>query len=127
MAAQGKSGPFPTDALYNLPAECRALEDPVKKPNEARIAATRRSVRRNGLGAALGCAVIAAGASGAAAAEVTYDRLVKPEPQNWLMNHHDFGSHRYSALDIINKTNARTPGRRRLHVHDRRLERRLQD
>src|SRR5271168_3647870 len=68
---------------------------PVKKLYETRIAAV------------LGCAVVAAGVSGAAAAEVTYDRLAKPEPQNWLMNHHDFGSHRYSALDIINKTNAK--------------------
>jgi alcohol dehydrogenase (cytochrome c) len=83
------------------------LEDPVKNQNEPRIAAARRSVRHSGLGAALGCVVVAAGASGAAAAEVTYERLANPEPQNWLMNHHDFGSHRFSALDIINKTNAK--------------------
>ena len=81
------------------------LEDSVKKRYRARIAAARRSATRNGLGAAIGCAVVAAGASGAVAAEVTYARLSKPEPQNWLMNHHDFGSHRYSALDLINKTN----------------------
>jgi glucose dehydrogenase len=36
-----------------------------------------------------------------------YARLSKPEPQNWLMNHHDFGSHRYSTLDLINKTNVK--------------------
>ena len=65
------------------------------------------------------------------------------------MNHHDLGSHRYSALDIINKTNAKNlklafalplggtsgneylevdpGGGRRLHVRHRRVERRLQD
>jgi len=79
----------------------------VKKRYDARIAAARRSATRSGLGAAIGCAFAAAGASGAAAADVTYERLAKPEPQNWLMNHHDFGSHRYSALDIINKANAK--------------------
>jgi alcohol dehydrogenase (cytochrome c) len=39
------------------------------------------------------------------AAEVTYERLQHPEPQNWLMNHHDYGSQRFSALDAINKSN----------------------
>ena len=39
------------------------------------------------------------------AAEVTFERLAHPEPQNWLMNHHDFGSQRFSALDAINKSN----------------------
>ena len=79
----------------------------MKKRYEPRIAAARRSAMRSGLGAAIGCAFAAAGASGAAAADVTYERLTTPEPQNWLMNHHDFGSHRYSALDAINKTNAK--------------------
>jgi alcohol dehydrogenase (cytochrome c) len=27
----------------------------------------------------------------ASAADVTFERLRNPEPQNWLMNHHDFG------------------------------------
>ena len=39
----------------------------------------------------------------ALAAEVTPQRLANPEPQNWLMNHRDYGSQRYSPLDIINK------------------------
>src|ERR1700722_3866258 len=87
----------------------RRLEDSVKMNRyEARLTdARRRSATRRGVGAAIGCAVAAASASGATAAEVTYDRLATPEPQNWLMNHHDFGSHRYSTLDIINKTNAK--------------------
>jgi len=44
-----------------------------------------------------------AGTSLAAAADVTFERLANPEPQNWLMNHRDYGSQRYSPLDIINK------------------------
>jgi alcohol dehydrogenase (cytochrome c) len=51
--------------------------------------------------------IATAGATAAAAADVTYERLANPEPQNWLMNHHDLGSHRYSALDVINKTNVK--------------------
>src|SRR5579862_1200396 len=39
------------------------------------------------------------------AAEVTYDRLQHPEPQNWLMNHHDYSAQRFSPLDGINKSN----------------------
>ena len=30
-----------------------------------------------------------------------------PEPQNWLMNHHDYGAQRYSPLDAINKSNVK--------------------
>ena len=99
------------------------------------------------LATALGATAL--GLSGAGAAEVTYERLVNPEPQNWLMNHHDYGSHRFSALDAINKGNVKNlklafavalggttgneihrgdaAGRRRLHVHARRLGRGLQD
>jgi len=39
------------------------------------------------------------------AADVTYERLLNPEPHNWLMNHHDFNSQRYSTLEAINKSN----------------------
>src|SRR3954469_13945019 len=45
--------------------------------------------------------------TGVNAAEVTFERLRNPEPQNWLMNHHDYGSQRYSPLDIINKSNVK--------------------
>jgi alcohol dehydrogenase (cytochrome c) len=41
------------------------------------------------------------------AAEVTFERLVNPEPHNWLMNHHDYNAQRYSALDAINKSNVK--------------------
>src|SRR3954471_15359267 len=40
-------------------------------------------------------------------ADVTFERLRNPEPQNWLMNHGDFGAQRYSALDQINQSNVK--------------------
>ncbi|HKD71088.1 MAG TPA: hypothetical protein VKB61_03100 [Candidatus Acidoferrum sp.] len=43
----------------------------------------------------------------ACAADVTYERLLNPEPQNWLMHHHDFNAQRHSPLDVINKSNVR--------------------
>lgn len=47
-------------------------------------------------------------ASGAArAADVSFERLKNPEPQNWLTNHHDYFSRRYSQLDAINTDNAK--------------------
>ena len=59
------------------------------------------------LAAGAGCAALAISICAAQAAEVTYQRLVNPEPQNWLMNHHDYGSHRFSALDSINRANVK--------------------
>jgi alcohol dehydrogenase (cytochrome c) len=41
------------------------------------------------------------------AADVTYERLQHPEPQNWLMNHHDYSAQRFSSLDAINKSNVK--------------------
>src|ERR1700682_4665841 len=57
--------------------------------------------------AALSLAALISGTSGLCAADVTYERLLHPEPQNWLMNHHDFGSQRFSPLAIINKSNVK--------------------
>ena len=57
--------------------------------------------------AAFGLAAVAAGAVPAPAADLTYERLLNPEPQNWLMNHHDYTSQRFSALDGINKANVK--------------------
>src|SRR5258708_38038026 len=54
-----------------------------------------------------GCALLGATWM-ASAADVTFERLRNPEPQNWLMNHHDFGSQRFSQLDTINKSNVKT-------------------
>jgi alcohol dehydrogenase (cytochrome c) len=56
---------------------------------------------------ALSAVAFLAAASPLCAAEVTYDRLLHPEPQNWLMNHHDFGSQRFSPLAVINKSNVK--------------------
>ena len=55
--------------------------------------------------AALGA--IAMAGTTATAADVTFERLANPEPGNWLINHHDYGSHRYSSLDVINKANVK--------------------
>ena len=52
--------------------------------------------------AAFGSALLATGITAAGAADVTYERLLKPEPHNWLMNHRDYGSQRFSPLDVIN-------------------------
>jgi alcohol dehydrogenase (cytochrome c) len=52
--------------------------------------------------------ILLAGTCSAGAAEVTFERLRNPEPQNWLMNHHDFGSQRFSPLDAINRSNVKS-------------------
>src|SRR5260370_24467515 len=52
------------------------------------------------------CIALTVGTS-ARAADVTYDRLVNPEPSNWLMNHHDYAAQRYSTLTAINKGNVK--------------------
>src|ERR1700676_4360166 len=52
-------------------------------------------------------AALMSGTSSLYAADVTYERLVHPEPQNWLMNHHDYGAQRFSTLDMINKSNVK--------------------
>src|SRR3984893_9648733 len=57
--------------------------------------------------AALSLAALLSGTTALSAADVTYERLLHPEPQNWLMNHHDFGSQRFSALAAINKSNVK--------------------
>src|SRR5438067_8580951 len=52
--------------------------------------------------AALAAALLA-GTSLAQAAEVTPQRLLNPEPQNWLMNHRTYDGQRYSPLARISK------------------------
>jgi alcohol dehydrogenase (cytochrome c) len=39
------------------------------------------------------------------AADVTFERLLNPEPHNWLMVHHDYNAQRFSTLETINKSN----------------------
>ncbi len=41
---------------------------------------------------------VALAATPSRAADVTFERLLHPEPHNWLMNHHDFSSQRFSTL-----------------------------
>src|SRR5882672_11085291 len=53
----------------------------------------------------IGGIFLAAGASSLLAADVTFERLLNPEPHNWLMVHRDYTSQRHSALDQINKSN----------------------
>jgi len=52
--------------------------------------------------------VLLTGTSPLGAADVTYERLINPEPHNWLMIHHDYNSQRFSSLDSINKSNVKT-------------------
>jgi alcohol dehydrogenase (cytochrome c) len=54
--------------------------------------------------AALACVLLAGTAQ---AADVTYERLLNPEPQNWLTHHRDYSAQRHSPLDQINKSNIR--------------------
>jgi alcohol dehydrogenase (cytochrome c) len=64
---------------------------------------------RAGVLAALACALLAG--TPVRAADVTYERLLNPEPQNWLSNHRDYTAQRFSPLDAINTSNV---GRMRL-------------
>ena len=57
-------------------------------------------------GLLFGTALLASG-SNLHAADVTYERLQHPEPQNWLMNHHDYSSQLFSSLETINKSNVK--------------------
>src|SRR5258708_10154373 len=66
---------------------------------------TRPKTGRARMLAAFGA--LLAGALPARAADTTYERLVNPEPQNWLMNHRDYTAHRDSALHAINRNNAK--------------------
>jgi alcohol dehydrogenase (cytochrome c) len=52
--------------------------------------------------AAFACTLLAGTAQ---AADVTYERLLNPEPQNWLTHHRDYNAQRHSPLDQINKSN----------------------
>ena len=52
-------------------------------------------------------AALTAVSSAALAADVTFERLLNPEPHNWLAHHRDYTAQRHSPLDQINKSNAR--------------------
>ncbi len=57
---------------------------------------TMSNNRRAGMLAVFGA--LLSGALPARAADTTYERLVNPEPQNWLMNHHDYTSQRSGEI-----------------------------
>jgi alcohol dehydrogenase (cytochrome c) len=63
--------------------------------------------RRLKLFRALMLGAVAICAFPAAAAEVTPQRLLNPEPQNWLMNHRTYDGQRFSPLAQINRGNVR--------------------
>jgi alcohol dehydrogenase (cytochrome c) len=60
----------------------------------------------NSIKAALLSGVVLA-TSPVTAAEVTPQRLLNPEPQNWLMNHRTYDGQRFSPLERINKSNVK--------------------
>jgi alcohol dehydrogenase (cytochrome c) len=60
-----------------------------------------------GASVALACALLGSTAA-APAADVTYERLANPEPQNWLTHHRDFSAQRHSPLEVINKANVKS-------------------
>jgi alcohol dehydrogenase (cytochrome c) len=64
-------------------------------------------MKRTSLNSLAVLAALMSGTSSLYAADVTYERLLHPEPQNWLMNHHDLASQRFSALAVINKSNVK--------------------
>ena len=68
---------------------------------------SRKSMTSAGALAAFGC-VLLAGTAPVRAADVTYERLLNPEPQNWLTHHRDYSSQRHSPLEAINKTNVKS-------------------
>src|SRR4051794_16341003 len=83
------------------------LQDERKKTTEATMKATAQKpqqMKLAGLLATLCCGLMASTTT-ARAADVTFERLQNPEPQNWLMNHRTYDSQRHSPLDQINKGN----------------------
>ncbi len=65
----------------------------------------KRKLSRTTAWALATCALYAGGS--ARAADVSYERLVNPEPQNWLMHHRDYGAQRHSPLTAINTQNVK--------------------
>ena len=84
------------------------------------LSTPRRCIARHLL-APFTCALMA---GTAVAADVTYERLVNPEPQNWLTIHHDYTGQRYSGArhhqqGQRQKPKTRFRGRARRHLEQR--------
>src|SRR6266700_7729029 len=70
-------------------------------------ATTGKFAKSAGALAALVSALMATTAT-VEAADVTYERLLNPEPQNWLTHHRDYSAQRHSPLEVITKSNIKT-------------------
>jgi alcohol dehydrogenase (cytochrome c) len=55
----------------------------------------------------LAASILLAGLAPSRAADVTYERLLKPEPQNWLTHYRDYSGQRHSPLAMINSSNVK--------------------
>src|SRR5271167_3346679 len=89
-------------AKWNL--DNQSEEKTMASARPAGASVDRSTIRRAGVMAGFACMLLA-GTSTTRAADVTYERLANPEPQNWLMHHHDFGGQRFSALAAIDRSN----------------------
>jgi alcohol dehydrogenase (cytochrome c) len=65
------------------------------------------TTRNYSIRTALFVGTILTAAAPALAADVTPQRLLNPEPQNWLMNHRTYDGQRFSPLARINKDNVK--------------------
>ena len=91
------TGAPPAAAIPKRPQQCYLSAFTAGRNNHEKDIRRRAAARHDAVGGRLGLQ----------AADVTYERLQHPEPQNWLMNHHDYSSQRFSALDTINKSNVK--------------------
>jgi alcohol dehydrogenase (cytochrome c) len=66
----------------------------------------RKSVVAKSVSVAALAGVAALAFPGVSSAQVSWDRLLNPEPENWLLYGGNLGGWRYSALDQINRDNA---------------------
>src|SRR5258705_5540186 len=67
----------------------------------------RMAMCRRGVTLVSAAVALLAGTAAINGADVTYERLLNPEPQNWLHHHRDFGAQRHSPLDAINRTSVK--------------------
>ena len=65
------------------------------------------TTRNHAIRAALFAGTMLAAASPGLCADVTPQRLLNPEPQNWLMNHRTYNGQRFSPLARISKDNVK--------------------
>jgi len=66
------------------------------------------SRRSSAVTLAAAISALLASAAAVKAGDVTYERLLNPEPQNWLTHHRDYSAQRHSPLEVINKSNIKS-------------------